>query len=70
MRGNCRCAELLDWRREGAVSRGAAAARGCSIDGGRGLFLWELLLRGAARMMEGGRRLCVGELLLRGADQF
>ena len=52
--GSSRCAWLLDWGREEALSGGAAAARGCSIEGLRRLFLGELSLRGAARLREGG----------------
>ena len=51
--GSSRCAGLLDGGREEAVSRGAPAARGCSMEGGRKLFLGELPLRGAARWREG-----------------
>ena len=40
------------WR-DKAVSGGAAAARGCSIEGGGTLFLGELPLRGAAQLREG-----------------
>ena len=63
--GSCRCAGLLDWR-EGALSGGAAAARGCSIEGGSKLFLGGLPLRGAAQL-EGGssfwRSCCCAGLL-------
>ena len=47
--GSCRCAGLQG----GTCFWGAAAARGCSIEGGRSLFLGELPLRGAARLKEG-----------------
>ena len=36
--GSSRCAGLLDRGREEPVSEGAAAARGCSIEGGRRLL--------------------------------
>ena len=49
------------------VSGEAPAARGCRIDGGWGLFLVELSLRGAARWKERVRSLFLGELPLRGA---
>ena len=49
-----RGAILHDRGRGGAgVSGGAPAARGCKIEGGRELFLGELPLRGAARLVEG-----------------
>ena len=38
---------------EEAASGGSPAARGCSIEGGRKLFLGELPLRGAARLEKG-----------------
>ena len=50
----CRCAGLLDWGREEALSRGSPAARGCSIEGGRKLSMRGSPLRGAARLGEGG----------------
>ena len=47
--GVSRCAGLLDKRRkEEAASWGAAAARGCWIEGGRKLFLRELLYEKAS----------------------
>ena len=52
--GSSRCAGLLGRGKEEHVSGGAPAAQGCWIDGGRSLFLGELPLRGAARLMEGG----------------
>ena len=54
--GSSRCSGLLDRGREEAVSGEAPAARGCSIDGEKRLFLGELPLRGAAVLME--RRGC------------
>ena len=52
--GSSRCAGLLGRGKEEHVSGGAPAARGCSVDGGRRLFLGELPLRGAAGLMEEG----------------
>ena len=45
---------LLDRGKEEPVSGGAPAARGCSIEERRRLFLGNLPLRGAALLMEGG----------------
>ena len=53
-RGSCRCAGLLDYRKEVAVSRGSPAARGCWIRERDMLFLaGELPLRGAAGIEKG-----------------
>ena len=53
-------------RMRDALSGGAPAARGCSIEAGRMLFLGPgLPLRGAA-----GRNLFLGELPLRGAARL
>ena len=48
-----RCAGLLDYRKEVAVSRGSPAARGCSIREKEMLLLEELPLRGAAGLEKG-----------------
>ena len=53
---------LLNIGRRDALSGGAPAARDCSIEGGRLLFLGGLPLRGTA-----GRNLFLGELPLHGA---
>ena len=53
---------MLNIGRRDALSGGAPAALGCSIEGGRMLFLGGLPLRGTA-----GRNLFLGELPLRGA---
>ena len=60
-------------RTEGAISGGAAAARGCLIGGMRGLHLGELPLRGAASFEDGGGCIwgscrCAGLLHLRNED--
>ena len=52
-RGSCRCAGLLDYRKEVAVSRGSPAARGCSIREKEMLLLEELPLRGVAGLQKG-----------------
>ena len=52
--GSFRCAGLLDGGEEEALSGGASAARGCSMERRRRLFLGELPLRGAARWRGGG----------------
>ena len=52
--GSFRCAGLLDGGEEEALSGGASAAQGCSMEGKRRLFLGELPLRGAVRWREGG----------------
>ena len=62
-----RCAGLLDGGREKLVSGEAPAARGCSMAGGKSLFLGKLPLRGAEGLMEGGRSLFLREFPLRGA---
>ena len=51
--GISRCAGLLDYRKEVAVSRGSPAARGCSIREKEMLLLEELPLRGAAGLEKG-----------------
>ena len=58
-------ARLGRW--EKAISERAPAARGCSVEGEREVFLAEFPLRWAARTIEGGRRLFSGGLPLRGA---
>ena len=53
--GSCRCAELLDYEREEALSliRGAAAARSCWITERKMRLLGDLPLRGAAGLEKG-----------------
>ena len=67
--GSSSFAGLLDRRKEEPVSGGAPAARGCSIEGRRSLFIGELPLRGAARFKE-GRACFLGELPLREAARL
>ena len=65
--GISRCAGLPVRGEETLSDGGAPAARGCSIEGGRRLFLGELPLRGAARHSEGLRKLFLRDLPLHGA---
>ena len=67
--GSSYCAGLLDCGREEAASGGAAAVRGCTIEGEKRLLLEELPLRGAASLREGGGCFC-GVLQLRGAARL
>ena len=47
------CAGLHNCWREGDLSGVAPAARGCTIEGGRRLYLGRLPLHGASGLMEG-----------------
>ena len=68
--GSSRCAGLLDRGREEPVSGGAAAARGCSIEGGRRLLGGSCRCAGLLDRYGEKRRLLLGELPLRGAAQL